>query len=62
MQKLKLKGIYVLCRKCSSSHKEHKKIDFTIYGFFCDLIWNLQDPAKTLKRGRFHFQPGPRKD
>jgi hypothetical protein len=33
----------------SSSHKEHNKIGFAIFGFFCDLLWILQVAAKTLK-------------
>jgi hypothetical protein len=42
-------------RNCSSSLTENNKIGFEIFGFFCDLIWILQDPAKTLKRGKNHF-------
>jgi hypothetical protein len=38
MQKLELKSIYVLCRNCSSSHTEHNKIGFAIFGFFYDFI------------------------
>jgi hypothetical protein len=33
MQKLKLKSIYKFSKSCSSSHIEHKKISFAIFGF-----------------------------
>jgi hypothetical protein len=33
-QKLKLKSIYMLCKSGSSSHTEHNKIGFAIFGFF----------------------------
>jgi hypothetical protein len=46
-------------RNCSSSLTENNKIGFEIFGFFCDLIWILQDPAKTLKRGKNHFAKRP---
>jgi hypothetical protein len=36
--KLKLKSVYMLCRSYSSSHTEHNKIRFAIFGFFYDLI------------------------
>jgi hypothetical protein len=59
MQKLKLKSIYMLCGKCSSSHKEHNKIEFAFFGFFYDFIWILQDPVKAHKRGEIHFAIKP---
>jgi hypothetical protein len=59
MQKLNLKIIYMLCKSCRSSHTEHNKIGFAIFGFFCDLLRNLQDPAKTLKGVRSIFRVGP---
>jgi hypothetical protein len=62
MQKLKLKSIYKFCRCCSSTHTEHKKTGFAIFGFFYDFIWNLQGIAKTHKEGRFFLHTGPRKD
>jgi hypothetical protein len=39
----------MLCKSCRSSHADHNKIGFAFFEFFCDLLWNLQDPAKTLK-------------
>jgi hypothetical protein len=42
MQNLELKSIYVLCRNCSSSYTEHNKIGFAVFGFFYELILNLQ--------------------
>jgi hypothetical protein len=42
MYKLKLKSIYKFRKSCSSSHIEHNKIGFAIFGFFYDLIWILQ--------------------
>jgi hypothetical protein len=42
MQKLKLKSIYMFCESCSSSHTEHSKIEFVIFGFFYDFILILQ--------------------
>jgi hypothetical protein len=43
------------CNSCSSSHKEHKKIGFAIFGFFCDLIWILQVAANKTQRGKKPF-------
>jgi hypothetical protein len=47
------------CRNCSSSQREHNKIGLAVFGFFCDLIRNLQDPAKTLKGVRSILRVGP---
>jgi hypothetical protein len=49
MQKLKFKSIYMFCRNCSPSHTEHNKIRFAIFGFFYDLMLNLQSAAQTHK-------------
>jgi hypothetical protein len=59
MQQLKLKSIYMLWGSCSSSHIEHNKIGFAIFGFFYDVISNLQGTAITLKRWRnvLHARP-----
>jgi hypothetical protein len=46
MQKLKLKSIYMLCRNCSSSHTEHNKIGFAIFGITYDFICILQVVAE----------------
>jgi hypothetical protein len=59
MQKLKLKSIYMLCRKCSSSHTENNKIGFEIFGVFCDLICILQVAAETQQRGRNILRVAP---
>jgi hypothetical protein len=32
----------MLCRNCSPSHTEQRKIEFAIFGFFYDFILNLQ--------------------
>jgi hypothetical protein len=32
----------MLCKSGSSTYKENNKIGFAIFGFFCELIWNLQ--------------------
>jgi hypothetical protein len=50
MQKMKLKSICMFRESGSSSHTEHIKIGFVIFGFFCDFILNLQDVAETHKR------------
>jgi hypothetical protein len=49
MQKLKLKSIYKFRKNCSSSHKEHSKIGFAIYGFFDNFIWIFQVSGTTQK-------------
>jgi hypothetical protein len=52
----------MIWESCSSSYTKHNKIGFAIFGFFCDLIWILQDPARTLKGVRITFRDGPWKD
>jgi hypothetical protein len=42
----------MLCKRCRPSQKEHNKIRFAIFGFFYDLIRNLQVTAKTLQGGK----------
>jgi hypothetical protein len=41
----------MLCVSCSSSHTEHNKIRFAIFGFFNELIWNLQVTGSNNKTG-----------
>jgi hypothetical protein len=62
MQKLQLKSIYKLFKRCRFCHQEYNKIGFTIFGFFCDFICIVQDTAKTHKRDRNFLRVGPRKD
>jgi hypothetical protein len=59
MQKLKLKSIYKFRKSCSSSHTEHNKIGFAIFGFFYDFIWiyKLQAQHKRKRRIFFHNHP-----
>jgi hypothetical protein len=54
MEKLKLKSIYKFRKSCSSSHTEHSKISFAIFGFY-NFIWILQGAAKTLKGVKILF-------
>jgi hypothetical protein len=49
----------MLCKSCRSSHIEHNKIGFAIFGFFYDFIWNLQVTAKTHQRVKNHFTKRP---
>jgi hypothetical protein len=42
----------MLCKRGSSSYKEHSKIGFAIFGFLCELIWNLQVTASIHKTGK----------
>jgi hypothetical protein len=49
----------MLCKSCRPSHTEHNKIGFTIFGFFYDLILNLQVAAKTLNKGRIILRRDP---
>jgi hypothetical protein len=58
-KKLYLKSIYIFGKSCSSCYTEHNKIEFAIFGFFCDLLWILQGAAETLKRGRNLFASRP---
>jgi hypothetical protein len=51
-QKLKPKSTYMLCKSGSSSHKEHNKIGFAIFGFFYELILNLQSTGPHSKTGK----------
>jgi hypothetical protein len=37
--------------RCSYSHTEHNKIGFAIFGFFYELIWNLQVTGPINKTG-----------
>jgi hypothetical protein len=62
MQKLKLKSIYKFRISCSSSHIEHSKIDFAIFGFFYDFTWILQDSDTTQRKRRIFFHNHPWKD
>jgi hypothetical protein len=59
MHKLELKSIYKFCKSGSSSHTEHIKIRFSIFGFFYDFILILQGSARTLKRVKNHFAKRP---
>jgi hypothetical protein len=59
MHKLELKSIYKFCKSGSSSHTEHIKIRFAIFGFFYDFILILQGSARTLKRVKNHFAKRP---
>jgi hypothetical protein len=58
MEKLKLKSIYKFRKSCSSSHTEHNKISFRIFGFY-NFIWILQGGAKTLKGVKILFTNRP---
>jgi hypothetical protein len=49
-------------RSCSSSHIEHNKISFAIFGFFYDFIWILQVTGSKGKTWRIYFYPSPWKD
>jgi hypothetical protein len=49
----------MLCRKCSSSHTEHNKTRFAIFGFFCDLICILQVAAETQQGVRIILRRNP---
>jgi hypothetical protein len=60
--KTKAQNIYKFCKSCSSSHKEHRKIGFAIFGFFYDFIWILQGAAKTLKGVKKLFASRPPED
>jgi hypothetical protein len=42
----------MLWESCSSSHTEHNKIGFAIFGFFYKLIWNLQVTGSFHKTGK----------
>jgi hypothetical protein len=59
MQKLRLKSINMLCRNCTTSHTEHNKIVFAIFGFFYDFILNLQVTGPKSQTGRIYLCPGP---
>jgi hypothetical protein len=52
-QKLRLKSIYMLCT-------EHNKIGFAIFGFFCELLWNLQVTASFHKTRKNPLALSPR--
>jgi hypothetical protein len=58
-KKLKLKSINMLCKSCSSSHTEHNKIGFAIFGFFYKLILNLQSTGPQSKTGKNLLLPNP---
>jgi hypothetical protein len=49
----------MLGESCSSSHTDHNKIGFAIFGFFCDFIQILQVAAKNTQRGKNHFAHRP---
>jgi hypothetical protein len=59
MQKLELKSIYILCKNCSSFNKEHNKIGSAIFGFFYDLIMNLQVTGHRGKNTRIYLLSRP---
>jgi hypothetical protein len=59
MQKLRLKSIYMLCRNCSPSHTEHRKIGFAIFGFLYYFILNLQVTGPNSQTGRIYLSLGP---
>jgi hypothetical protein len=52
---VQLKSIYIFGESCRSCYTEHNKISSAIFGFFCDLLWILQVPAKTHKGVRNLF-------
>jgi cytochrome c1 len=39
--KTKAQNIYKFCKSCSSSHKEHRKIGFAIFGFFSMILYGF---------------------
>jgi hypothetical protein len=51
----------MLCKSCSSSHTENNKIDFAIFGFFYELISNLQSTGPLRKTGKNLLMPRPLK-
>jgi hypothetical protein len=52
----------MLSGSCSSSHKEHNKIGFAIFGFLWELIWILQVASKNTQWVRNFLRAGPWKD
>jgi hypothetical protein len=52
----------MLWESCSSSHTEHNKIGFAIFGFFCELIWILQGAAETHKGVKILITSRPLED
>jgi hypothetical protein len=51
----------MLWESCSSSHTEHNKIWFAIFGFFYKLILNLQVTGSIHKTVKNLFAPDPLK-
>jgi hypothetical protein len=49
----------MLCKSCRSSHTEHNKIGFAIFGFFCDFISNFQVTGKHTREKRIIPRAGP---
>jgi hypothetical protein len=49
----------MLCKSCRSCHTEHNKIQFALFGYFCDFKWILQVTAKAHQRGRIFLALGP---
>jgi hypothetical protein len=49
----------MLCKSCRSSHTEHNKIRFAIFGFFYNFKLNLQGAFETHKRVKNHFAKRP---
>jgi hypothetical protein len=47
-----LKSIYMIQGSCRSSHTEHHKIGFAIFGFLYELILNLQVTESKGKSGK----------
>jgi hypothetical protein len=48
---------WMFCKSCSSSHTEHNKIGFAIFGFVYDLIWILQVTGSKGKNQKNLFLP-----
>ena len=48
-QKIYTKAYYIIYSLCGSTHVESNKIGFTIFGFFCDLLWFFKDSAEINK-------------
>jgi hypothetical protein len=51
----------MLWESCSSSHTEHKKLGLLFFGFFYELILNLQITGSIHKTVKTLFAPDPLK-
>ena len=49
-QKICTKAYHIICSLYRSTHVEFNKIRFTIFGFFCDLLWFFKDSAEINKK------------